>query len=1097
MLNSPLFSQKQRALLLTALIMGGLGFIGILIVQKTGGNKTKSQSPMQQAYERLQDNSSRTVRAQIHQGKARFVEADVASAGATPIEQAQTYLATYGALYGLDTTTDIKLIPKRTPRTATDQTVASFTQTYRDLPVFGGELIVYLNNNRVQSTIASLFIPTSTIAIEPTLTAAQALSRTQAALKSPKATTYADSILEIYDPSVSDAGSASSSEPHLAWRIFLMAGERTEVHVDAHTGAVLTSYATSMDSFDFDLQTANGNEATAANGCFHFITDDDAIGDEDGLERAYHSDRDAVAAWWAGHRAYNFYRARFGMDSYDDDGEDVEAYIHAGGSVIGGAASYEPGCDIMQFSDGNLSDDIFTHEFTHAVIAHSSDLTYQNQPGALNEAFADIMASLQDQNWLIGENRTGGGDPFRDMANPPRFGHPDTMPPRMLTTDNGGVHTNSGILNKVAYLISEGGVHNQQQVEGIGRQKMGALMFNVMRSLPSNAQFNDARNRAVSLADQWGRTRGNGFTTRDACMVRNAFYAAGFRAWDDSARADVDCDGIEDGRDADTDNDAMADGRDNCPLTPNIDQRDSDRDGRGDACDTDMDNDGVADSLDNCPTIANSDQQVGYGRPAPSIGMACQDFDTDGILNPADNCPLTANPDQHDTDRDGQGQVCDSDDDNDGINENRNEDNCPLIANYGQEDGDRDGLGDRCDNCPSLPNADQRDADRDGQGDMCDADRDNDGLPNTQDRCPDTAACLADTAEGNRTGFEIPVTPALQRLPLPAALCPDCANTSVISSITCQGLSIQGANPRDRFWISDELGRMSGRFNASGTIFLARVDISRGQTFFLNTQAGTSNRTPRTATITPNEEACASRNQGVTPDSPAPSSTTMRASTTSAAKYVPTAPETDKTAVIEKTPSVSGDILKKEEFDRVKIDPVEPIVAPDKEKEIIDKQDPIPSPQPAAPIQKEPNATEDPEPVAPAPTAPRFSDIRPSIDNLSQSPTDTLYYGTCPKNITRLQVQFDPNSTNQLRTIDVTHQVFLENGSAATPWRNTQLLSFGGNRLGITLDTSTFAKNDLQGANGQIRYKITLIDEGGLRTTLERSVQLLNCDTLK
>ncbi|HTJ40983.1 MAG TPA: thrombospondin type 3 repeat-containing protein [Kofleriaceae bacterium] len=59
-----------------------------------------------------------------------------------------------------------------------------------------------------------------------------------------------------------------------------------------------------------------------------------------------------------------------------------------------------------------------------------------------------------------------------------------------------------------------------------------------------------------------------------------------------------------------------------------------------------------------------------------------------------------------------------ADKDNDGVPDAK--DNCPNVANPLQRDHDADGLGDICDNCPHLANPIQEDNDEDTVGDLCD-----------------------------------------------------------------------------------------------------------------------------------------------------------------------------------------------------------------------------------------------------------------------------------------------------------------------------------------------------------------------------------------
>jgi hypothetical protein len=209
----------------------------------------------------------------------------------------------------------------------------------------------------------------------------------------------------------------------------------------------------------------------------------------------------------------------------------------------------------------------------------------------------------------------------------------------------------------------------------------------------------------------------------------------------------------------DADGDGIPDNFDNCPFTPNRDQKDTDGDGVGDAC-------------DNCPTVYNPDQKDSSGT---GVGDACNggpdgDLDGDGIKNSVDNCPTVPNPDQKITCSDAtkcggyvatMGDLCNPDIDGDGIP--NAQDNCAYVPNPGQDPGDPakfeamglncsndtdgDGIPDLVDNCPTVKNSDQHITCDDPtkchgyvatMGDACNPDIDGDGVRNAKDNCPTT-----------------------------------------------------------------------------------------------------------------------------------------------------------------------------------------------------------------------------------------------------------------------------------------------------------------------------------------------------------------------
>ena len=248
-------------------------------------------------------------------------------------------------------------------------------------------------------------------------------------------------------------------------------------------------------------------------------------------------DRAAVSAHVNAAKTYDFYKNTYGRNSYDNAGARLNSTVHYSTSYNN---AFWDGTK-MVYGDGDGSTftylsgalDVVAHELTHAVTEYSAGLVYQNESGAINEAVSDIMGTVAEYSvgsnfdWLVGEDiYTPGvsGDALRSMSNPAAYGDPDHYSKRYTgTQDNGGVHTNSGIVNKAAYLLGNGGTFYNVSVTGIGVPKLGAIYYRALNVyLTPNSNFSSLRAAVVQSAkDLYGST------SAEATAAAKSFDAVG------------------------------------------------------------------------------------------------------------------------------------------------------------------------------------------------------------------------------------------------------------------------------------------------------------------------------------------------------------------------------------------------------------------------------------------------------------------------------------------------------------------------------------------------------------------------------------------
>ena len=417
-----------------------------------------------------------------------------------------------------------------------------YVQYYQGIPVWPSRLVVHTDADGQVRTLTGNFIPTPRqMDVHPRMTAAEAGKIAKAGFNASSQEIVTD--LVIYAP--------ADLPERLAWRCLLKrrGQERWWILVDAHNGHVLdrirqnpqlaetgsgldrSGKRAALDLWDqggeyFMVNVAKpmykGQGDPMAAGAKGVITVRDAHNTPPTrypagpVKSDIVSSRSPDAGWLADavsaarnlSLVYDYFLQRHGRDSMDGQGSSVTAVVRYGKHYDN--AYWDTRLSTMYFGDERAFSsalDVVGHEMTHGVIAHTADLLYTRQSGALSEAFADIFGEMVEAYANDGENDwiNGGtlGSGFRHLRQPgliktaARKGYPASMKEYVKTTaDEGGVHVNATIIGHAFYLLAEG-------LQGaIGRGDAEQIFYRALTQyLTPGSQFIDLRFACLQAAE--------------------------------------------------------------------------------------------------------------------------------------------------------------------------------------------------------------------------------------------------------------------------------------------------------------------------------------------------------------------------------------------------------------------------------------------------------------------------------------------------------------------------------------------------------------------------------------------------------------------
>ncbi len=485
-------------------------------------------------------NSSLSYHAET--GKVRFIS----SAAVSPVHavegmqnrlpgsaEAGDLLRRYAPLFGIDNP-DRDLQASKTSRLADRRSIARYRQRHRGLPVIAGELVVNRDAAGRMLSMNGEISPNLEVDTVPKLSASDAHD---IAIRAVAKWHSVDTsllrarlpVLSVYDPRLLTPG---DRPVRLVWHTEVEHRDKGPVSefvlIDANRGVISLHFNQIHSARSRETYTAGGTDPRPDPGTL--------VCNESEPNCTSGGNPDADAAHIFAGNTYDFFQSRHGRDGIDDAGMTIVSTVDWDDGISCPNAFWDG--SQMTYCDGfPLADDVVAHELTHGVTENSSDLLYYYQSGAINESLSDMWGEFVDLTngggtdspavrWLVGEDLPGSGA-IRDMQDPGEFGDPDRMgSPEYFTGsgDNGGVHINSGINNKAASLMVDGGSFNGFTVDALGVDKTSTVYYeaqtNLLTSGSDYADLFDAINQACQNV-----IGSVGITDDDCIQVRNALLA--------------------------------------------------------------------------------------------------------------------------------------------------------------------------------------------------------------------------------------------------------------------------------------------------------------------------------------------------------------------------------------------------------------------------------------------------------------------------------------------------------------------------------------------------------------------------------------------
>ncbi|MEX2231603.1 MAG: M4 family metallopeptidase [Cyclobacteriaceae bacterium] len=357
---------------------------------------------------------------------------------------------------------DVNFSIRQTKTGSDNNTRIRLDQHYKNIPVYGAEVVIHLNaNGEGESFNGSYFNIEDNIDIVPVVSELSAVGKvhTQLAAKTqvrtlsdferklvqyeqPKSTLCIYQDKSLIRKFVLAYHIVTTPSLHQRWEYFIDAitgkvlhrfeaicfidGPKTATAADLNgVTQTINTYQKGTTYFVIDTSRPMFNVATSVLpdepvGGIMTIDMNSTFGDNTSIKHLTSPDnvwnstnfKKAVSAHYNAGIAYDYFNSIYARNSMDGGGGTIISIINVTdetGQLLDNA--FWNG-KAMFYGNGNVgfkplagSLDVAGHEMTHGVVENTANLEYEGESGAINESMADIFGSMMDPaDWLIGED---------------------------------------------------------------------------------------------------------------------------------------------------------------------------------------------------------------------------------------------------------------------------------------------------------------------------------------------------------------------------------------------------------------------------------------------------------------------------------------------------------------------------------------------------------------------------------------------------------------------------------------------------------------------------------------------------------------------